>query len=673
YAADQPVLVAEGETAKMVGDPLALVAAESEALAEAALERIQVEYEVLPPIVDPEAAIQPGAPRVHEDRGSNICGDPVVLDRGDVERGFAESDVIVEGTYRTPRQEHAYMEPEAGVGVPEPGGGVTLYAGTQAPMQARTSVSRALGIPEHRVRVVPVPMGGAFGGKIDVSVHPHLALLALKSGRPVRMAWRSEESFQASPKRNPARIRVKLGARRDGTFVACEADVLLNGGAYASSSPPVLKVACCYLGGPYDIPNVRIRGVAAYTNDPIAGAFRGFGGPQAAFALETTVNKMATALGTDPIALRLKNALVQGRSTPISPMLHLDHPVTLPQVLTRIRELAGPKPEPSGPRKKVGRGVACTMPIFDTSSGAIYLLKGTGANIELLSDGTAVVRCESAEFGEGASTLLAQVVAEELGLEVKDVTCVLGDTSAVPKSGRAVASRQAFCLGNAAMLAAHNLRTKVFEAAADELEAPPEALGLAEGHVFVRERPDRRISLGKLSWACRLKGIELRGDGWFSQPHGKLGHTFSAGLMDLEVDEETGKVRPLRSVVVLDVGRALNPGALRGQLIGGEAQGLGFALLEDMPTEGGQILTPSLMEYLLPTASDVTDETIVSFVEEPYPAGPYGAKGASEHSVKDVAPALVAALHDALGVWIDEIPATPEKLWRALGAAGRTA
>jgi CO/xanthine dehydrogenase Mo-binding subunit len=668
YIADQPVLVAEGATVKMVGDPIALVVAETERAAAEAAELIEVEYEELTPIDDPEGALDPNAARVHPEHPGNLCGEPVIVEGGDLARGFAEADVVIEACYSTQRQEHAYMEPEAGVAVAEPDGGVTVYAGTQAPMQVRANLATAIGLPEHKVRIVPVTMGGAFGGKIDMSVHPGLALMALKTGRPVRWAWTSEESFVASPKRHPAVGRLRLGATRDGRITALEADWILDGGAYASQSPAVVRCTVGYTFGPYRIPNYRVQGRVAYTHNPISGGFRGFGGPQSAFAIESTMNKLAERLGIDPVGLRMRNILQQGEVPPWRALV-MHTPVTVPRLLQRALELAGPAPRSAAGPLRVGRGLAVTMPVFDNSGGAVPLLKGTGLRLEVTGDGGAIVRFESAEYGEGVATALGQMTAEVLGIEPQDVSCVLGDTAAVPKSGRAVGSRQVYCLGNAMLAAAAQLQERLFLVAGERLEASPAALMLAERCVVVRAEPSRRVALGEVVQACRVRGINTEANAFYAASHAPLGHTFCAAVVDLAVDTETGKISILKTVSVLDVGRVINPGMLRGQMHGGEIQAMGFALMEDMRTEDGRLKTPTLVEYLIPTIMDIPEESTMDTLELPDPTGPFGAKGAGEHTTKDLAPAIVHGIHEAVGVWIDDLPATPERVWKAMQRA----
>ena len=667
--ADQPVLVGIGEKVLMVGDPLALVVAESEEVAERAAELVNAKYEELAPVLDPEAAVAAGSLLVHPGLQTNLCGPEPTFGRGDPGSGFAKADVIVEHRFETPRQEHAYMEPEGGIAYLDDDGIIVMEAGTQAPLQTRGSVCTALGIPEDRLRLATVPLGGSFGARVDPSIHPLLALAVLETERPVRLAWSSEESFLVSTKRHPAIVKMRLGATNDGLLTALDAECLLDGGAYTCTSPSVIISGLGFLCGPYNISNVAVRGQVAYTNNPISSGFRGFGGPQCAFAIETAMNMLAVRLSRDPVDLRLQNAVKDGDDPPW-PAITLRGPVSLPEVMARAVELAGPKPNPETPREPTGRGVACAMPAFDVASGVIPNLEQSVVDLGWRSDGRLVAACETVEFGEGTATMLKQIIGQELQVPPADIDLVLGDTGAVPESGRPVASRQAYCLGNATIVACAQLRDRLLRVAADELEAPLDAVAVDGGRVVVREQPERSVPVKEFVLEKIAQGFEFQERGIYSGDisQGAFGYSFSAVVIDVAADMDTGKIRVLQSVSVVDAGRAINPAKVRGQVLGGELQGIGYGLLEDMRTDAGRLLTPSLMHYLIPTALDAPDASEADYVEEPFPGGPYGARGVGEHAVKDAAPALVAAIHDAVGVWIDSPPATPEKVWRAIQA-----
>ncbi len=662
---DQPVLVPVGGVARMLGDPLALVAAESEAIAQQALELIEAEYEPLPVVPDPESAVQPGAPHLFADKPGNVCAE-FRLEVGDVEQGLAQADIIIDNVYSTPRQEHAYLEPEAGLATLDPDGTITVYSGAQDTVfYLRGPIAKALAWPESKVRVVAMPTGGAFGGKTDVSLQIHLALLALKTGRPVKMVWSREESLLVSTKRHPMRIRHRLGVTRDGRVVAIESQVVADAGAYTSHSPWVLPVACRQLAGPYAVENIRIHGQAVLTNSPISGACRGYGEPQAILAIECQMALAARELGLDPGEFRLKNAVQEGMTPPLY-VLPLDGPVSLPETTAQALRAAGPHPEPSGTAKSVGRGVACAMPGFDVAGTPWGSMAGSGARLELFSDGSLVVRSGVCEIGTGITTVLAQVAAESLGLRMEAITVIYGDSATTPKSGPAVASRSAYCSGNAVRLAAEQLKANLLAKAAEMLKVKVDQLTYGEGGIFVSRQPQERVSIAEVANECHSTGVSLVAESWFHIDHPDNAHTFTTVVADVEVDMETGLVELLKLVVAHDAGRALNPEAVRGQLVGGALMGAGYVLTEDAVVEDGKMLTSTLADYLIPTSLDIGERIHSIIVEEPLPGGPYGARGVGEAATGTVPPAIINAIYDAIGVMVTEFPATPEVVLEAM-------
>jgi len=455
FIPDQPVLVPVGDKARMVGDPVALVGAETEEIAEDALDIIGVEYEPLEVVEDYDSALTKGGIRVHEECEGNVCGYPWHFERGDVQKAFAEADVIVEDVINAPRQEHAYIEPEAGVAIINYRGEIEIYMATQDPSFVQSSIAKILRFPASKIHVVSPTIGGSFGGKQDILLEPHLALLTLKTGKPVKMMWSREESFLASPKRHPARIHHRMAATKDGSIIALDVNYVTDAGAYASATPLALATTGGTFPGPYDIPNIRISGKALYTNNPISGACRGYGLPQAILATECQVDALSRKLDIDPFEFRLKNALVAGKSKPLPyliepmPFIALDSTVSLPQTLMKAKEVAGPLRKPTKPSKKTGRAVCVSMPLFDVSGMPAGGMMGTNVSVELLTDGTAVVRSSAIEMGQGVTTILAQIAAEELGLTIDRISVILGDTRATPKAGPTVASRLTYCCGNA--------------------------------------------------------------------------------------------------------------------------------------------------------------------------------------------------------------------------------
>lgn len=658
---DWPVLIPEGGEACCAGDAIALVAAETEAAAEEGARLVRVDYEPLPVISDLKEAARPGGPHL---RGDGMCG-AYDYGRGDPAKGLAASDEVVDLTFRFPRQEHAYLEAEAGLAVPSPDGTITVYAGLQDPFWARREVARALGVREGTIRAVIPPMGGAFGGKQSVSVHIHVALIALLTGRPAKLAWTREESFAVHPKRHPGRERIRLGATRYGRLTALEADILYDAGAYTAQTIGVVYWAGLHAAGPYDIPSVRIQARGVFTNNPVSGAFRGFGAPQPILALECALDEMARRLELDPAELRRRNALREG-SEAAAPGITLDSRVTLVDTIDAALKAAGPVPKNSSPSKRTGRGLASAMPMFDVSSEPVQDLKGTGAAVEMYRDGTIGIRSGVVEMGTGLTTLLRHIVAEEFDLGLDDVALTYGDSALVPKAGATVGSRGAYTSGNAVRLAALDLRERVMAKAAEMLKAEVSTLRLSGGRVYPKDEPERSLPLGEVADRAFFEGVDLVGRAWFVGHHAGAGHTFCSTVTDVEVDTETGAVKVLRMVCAHDAGRVLNPVNAKSQLEGGAIQAMGYTVMEEMPVEGGLILTPSLAEYYIPTSLDVPAEVIVVHVEDPYPTGPYGAKGLGEHAMMTQGPSVLNAIRDAVGVRLIEFPATPERVFLAL-------
>lgn len=662
---DQPVLVAEGEKVKLVGDPVALVAAESVETAGEALDLIHVEYEPLEPIIDPGEALRPDSPKIHEEMESNLCANPWEFIKGDVEKGFKEAIAIVNRTFFTPRQEHAYLETETGMATIDSSGKIAIFTGSQDPFCVRMNVAKALGIPEHQLRIVVPMMGGGFGGKMDVSVQAHLALLVMKTKRPLKMTWTRAESFQISPKRHPSRINMKVGATKEGKLTAMEVDFLCDGGAYASQSPGVIDVLGAYLISAYDIPNVKIQGRMVYTNNPISGAFRGYGGPQAFFAVESAMDMLARNLSIDPVEFRLKNIIDQTKK-PNNPFITLDGPVTLKETLEKGLRAVGPAPKPLKPGNKTGRGICFSVPMFDISAAAMLAMKGTGSRIEFLPDGTVLAKVGGCEFGSGITTALAQIVAEELGVKLEKVNMILCDTDVTPKSGPAVASRQTYCCGNSLRLASQELKRRLLERTSQELETTPEMLEIHQGRIYVKEYPERAKEIGEITELCYHEGINLSVDIWFTANHAAFGHTFNTTIVDVEVDEELGLVQVINAATSHDVGQAINPSNVEGQLQGGQAQGLGYAITENFMVEKGVIQATNFAKYLLPLATNMPQKMMAVTVESPYPTGPFGAKGVGEHAMETFAPAVMNAIDDAIALRITQFPATPERVWQGL-------
>ncbi|PJF47084.1 MAG: aldehyde oxidase [Candidatus Thermofonsia Clade 3 bacterium] len=627
-----------------VGEKLAFIVAETERIAERARDLIRVEYDDLPPLTDMHAALQPDAPQIHPHYPGNVMK-RYRIRKGDVAAAFAQCDVIVEDIYTTGAQEHAYLQPEAGLAYMDESGCVTVQVAGQWAHEDQHQIAHALGLPLDQVRVIYPAIGGAFGGREDMSVQIVLALAAWKLRRPVKIVWTREESIIGHHKRHPMWFHAKLGATRDGRLLAAQVEVRADAGPYAYTSTKVLGNTTVTCVGPYEIPNVAVDACAVVTNNVPSGAFRGFGAPQALFVAETQMNKLAEKLGMDPIALRLKNALRDGsltvNNTPIPPGC------TIADVIARCAAQIEKEEVPpsqfsilNSPFLRRGRGFACGHKNVGFSFGFPERCEATvelhgGAEIE-----RAVVRHAGAECGQGAHTAFLQLAAEMLHLPVEKIELVLSDTATSGSSGSASASRLTF-------MAAHAIQGAI--AAALDKWRDEERPAIA--HYVYRPRPTTPMD-------------EATGQG---DPNITYGYV--AQYAEVAVDVETGHVRVQRIVCADDVGRAVNPQQVIGQIEGGVVQALGWTSLENFVMRDGHVLSSHFSTYLIPSVLDVPDRVEAVLVENPDPQGALGIRGMAEMPFLVVAPAVIAAIHDATGVWINDLPVTPERLRRALKAA----
>ncbi|MGB9722589.1 MAG: molybdopterin cofactor-binding domain-containing protein [Chloroflexia bacterium] len=672
---DWPVLVGVGEKVRYIGDALAVVVAETPAQAEEARAAVAVEYEVLPGVFSPEAALAEGAPQVHE--GGNLLKH-IRVRKGDVAAGLAQAEVIVEETFRTPTVEHAFLEPEAAVAVPElaPGQeGVTVYVGSQIPFADREQVAASLSLPLERVRVVQTAVGGAFGGKEDISVQIHAALAAWKTGRPVKLVLSREESIRVHPKRHATTIHLRVGATREGRLTAVQAEIYGDAGAYASLSEAVMTRTATHAAGPYIVPNVAVDCYAAYTNNPPSGAMRGFGVPQATFAIETALDMLAEKVGLHPLELRRRNALRPGATTATGQLLR--ESVGLLETIDRVEEAVRSLGEevllPSGPDRRRAWGFACCMKNVGLGGG---VPDSAGATVLVTEEGRLSVRIGAAEVGQGVVSIAAQIAAEVLGVPLERVDMVVGDTLLTPDGGATTASRQTFVTGNAVQLAAEEVRAILAGAASEALDCPPDRLAFVEGTIVSPE--GRRLTLAEAARLAREEGRPAQSTRIYTPPpttplgepgddHFAYGFATQAALV--EVDLRSGSVRVLKVVAAHDVGRAINPQAVIGQLEGGVVMGMGYALSEELVLEEGQVRNADLRRYRLPRAP-LIPEVIPILVEAHHSEGPFGAKGVGEITSIPTAPAITSAIYAAAGVRITRIPATPERVLEALGRLG---
>jgi len=676
---DWPVLAYD--KVRYVGDAVAIVVAESEEIAAEALNLVQVDYEPLPVVDSPEAALAADAPLVHD--GGNVLKH-IVVQKGDVEAGFASADVVVEREYRTPAADHAFLEPEAGVARIDEDGTLVIYVGSQIPFGDRQQVAQSLGLPLEQVRIVPMQVGGAFGGKEDISVQIHVALAAWLTKRPVKLVYTREESLIAHPKRHATCIRLKTGAMRDGHLVALRADILGDTGAYASLGESVMTRTATHAAGPYEVPHVAIDCKAVYTNNIPAGAFRGFGVPQSNFAIESQMDVLAHRLGLSPLEIRRRNALRVGSTTSTGQVLRESVGLleTIDRVEREVRRLDAnacilrpPQAAKFQPAKeRDGRvrawGVACGYKNVGLGGGAP---DRAAARVELDLSGRVSVRAGAAEVGQGLVGMLTQIAAEELGVDSTQVNVLLGDTALTPDGGPTTASRQTYITGNAARLAAIQVRESVARAVAEELDVAPGTLVFRGGAVHSSKLT---LSLAEAAAIAQREGRELQAEVTYTPPktvplgkqgdmHFAFGYTTQAA--EVEVDIRTGEVKVLRVIAAHDVGRAINPLALAGQIEGGVVMGLSLALLEEFPQVKGIPQVTNLARYKIATIAH-KPQIVVLLVEDPTAEGPYGAKGTGEIPSIPTPAAIVNAICNGCRARIYSLPATPEKVLAALTA-----
>ncbi len=673
---DQPVLCAVGEKVRFAGDKVALVAAESREAAAAGASLVVVTYEDLPAATDPRAALAADAPLVHDRHGSNQLLH-LPIRKGTIERGFAEADIVLDGTFSTSWQEHAFLQPEAGIAEVDEQGRLVVETAGQWLHEDRRQIAKILGLPEERVIVRYAAIGGAFGGREDLSIQHLLALAAWTLRRPVALIWSREESIVAHHKRHPMEIRCRWGATYDGRITAVEAEVIADGGAYASTSAEVVKVATLFASGCYEVPHIAADGYAVYTNNVPSGAFRGFGAPQAQFAAEVMVTRLAHTIGMDPVELRRRNIYREGSLEPTQqplppgvsalPVLercveeaqvHLGYglaPQSLPATTSLVAESLEADQTATGsltPRSargagngrhspshlRRGVGIACGIKNVGYSFG--YPEQST-ATVELHGGGDierAVVRVGAADVGQGSHLALRQIAAETLGVAPGTVEMVCDDSAEAPDAGSASASRMTLMGGRAVRDAAIEALAKWRDT--DDLHV----------EATVQYRPPATTPLAAGTGA--------------SQPNYCYG--YAAQAVEVEVSLLTGQVQVLRIISVHDVGRAINHQQVEGQIEGCLAQALGYALLEHFQVRDGRVLTPYLSTYLLPTALDMPTEIVPVILELSDPNGPYGARGVAEMPLVPLTPAIAAAIHDATGVWLTQQPMTPERILTAL-------
>lgn len=658
---------------RYIGDEVAAVVATSIDSAEKAISRIRVDYEVLPAVFDPLVAMKPGAPVIHEEVPNNISAS-IRKEFGHVERALSESDFIFEDTFETQAVNHSPLEPQAALSMADHSGKVTLWSSTQIPFFLRRNLATTLDIPESKVRIIKPKVGGGFGQKIDLYAKDFCAaFFALKTKKPVKFVYEREEMFTSTRQRHPFQIDLKTGMKKDGTIHVQQFKVIADGGAYNSTAPLMITLACYFIMLPYRIENLLFEGFHVYTNKPVGGAMRGHGIPQVRFAVEAQLDMIAEKMGIDPLELRLKNAFLAGEPHPAKLLVQS---CGFSDTLIKAAEGIGWK-EKRG-KLPFGRGVGLAGASFPSGVSNMSHIS-SGAVVKIERDGSITLLTGAADIGQGAETVISQIAAEEMGVRLEDIRITAADTEITPLDPGTFGSGVTLRAGNAAKMAAQAAKEKLFEAVAEKLEVDIHELEARNRRIYLKSQPEKGMSLkeaikfyqytdrpmpiiGRGSYLPPAKEPTtlLKEDGNFSPAY-----SFMTQAAEVEVDITTGKIKVLNMVAAHDCGRAINPMLVEGQLEGSVVGGMGQALYEDVLTEKGQVLNPSFLDYGLPTAMEVPSITSVE-VETDDPEGPFGAKESGEGTQLAPAPAIINAIYDAIGVRFKSLPVTPDQVLEAL-------
>lgn len=663
------------EKVRYIGEPVAAVAATTSDIAREAASKVKIAYEELPAVFDPEEALSEGAPLVHDnvndyeldwesERGGNLCY-KLELTEGDIDRGFEESDLVIEGTYETPEAHPGSIEPHSSTAMVDPSGRVTVWTTTQKPFVFRAYLAQALKRPISSLRIVPTLIGGGFGGKLFPALEAYAILLAEQSGLPVQMTLSREEEMATTLLRHPSKVQLKTGVKKDGTLVAHQVRMLFNTGAFGPYGPNTAALGSLMASGPYRIPNLDITGLIAYTNNVPNGSVRCPSGPQMAFAVETHLEKVARAIGMDGLAFRLKNAWQNGDTTCTGQVLDS---VSIKECLQKAADaVEWDKPKPPG----VGRGLACNWWVTGTW--------GTQTLIKTNEDGTFRLISGCVDMGTGGmNTSILQMAAAGLGVPVSSISLVRGDTDTLPWDHGHGGSRMTFTIGRSAYEAGEDLKRQLLQEAGDYLEASVDDLVIEGDQILVRGDTRRAVSLAKICYNRHKKrggpmiGVSSVLDevppttkvhpiGAFPAP------SYCAHAVELETDAETGEIKVRRYAAAHDVGKAINPTGCEGQIEGGVAMGLGLALMEEFREVNGKILNPSFADYLLLTAEDMPPMKTI-LVERAASEGPFGVKGVGEPPIAPPTGAIANALTDVLDVNVNRLPLSPEEVTRLVRA-----
>jgi CO/xanthine dehydrogenase Mo-binding subunit len=687
---DQPLLAEE--KVRWFGDRLALVAAGTPRQAREAALRVKGQYKTLDPVFDVEEALADGAPLLHANHPTGNLAAKGCIYAGDAKKGMKDADVVVEATFEFGMQEHAYLETQGCVAVPDDSGYITIYGSMQCPFYVQSAVSTVLGIPLSHVRVRQTVTGGAFGGKEDYPSEPAAcaAILAWHTARPVKLVYDRTEDIRWSSKREAQRVKHRVGAKKDGTLVAMEIDVFLDAGAYAGLAAVVADRANSSVVGPYRVPHVRVDTHTVYTCNAFSGAFRGFGHPQVAVATESQLDELARKLGMSPVELRRKNLLRAGDVTatgerlpaPVEALETLERAVELAE-LDAVRARVDAHNARPG-RTRLGVGVSTIGYGCCLHAGGQFL-EGAGSLVQVHRDGSVSVAVGNTEMGQGALTVLAQVAADALGAPFEVISLKHVDTDLVPDSGPTVASRTTTMSGNAVLDGCRQLREELLPVAARLLGAKPDAVDLSAG---VARAGSKSVTWAEIADAAFVEKRHLLKAGWYApprkawdtsngqgQPYSAWAHATHIALV--EVDTYTGRTRVKKVAAVHDVGRALFPDGVAGQVEGGVVQGMGYAIMERLVQREGRILNPTFTDYIIPSALDAPEIDMVLLesrgVGEGQAAGPDGAKGVGEPSLIPICAAIGNAIADAVGERVVHMPFMPERVLEALDSAGTSA
>jgi 4-hydroxybenzoyl-CoA reductase subunit alpha len=674
-------MVLADDKVRFVGDEVAAVCAVNEITAEEALDLIGVDYEILPAVFDPEEAMESGAPQIYEDCKNNIASS-FVREFGDVRKGLKEADLIFEDRFSCPPVVSCTMEPHGCIASFDISGRLTLWTTTQNTNSIQKGLADVLKMPMHNIRIINSFVGGAFGNKsVILPLEPLAAFLAKKAGKPVKLINTRYEEFISTRTRYSMIIYLKTGVKKNGTLVAREAKVITNNGAYNNKATGITLVTCNRIGNLYRVPNTKTEALIVYTNNQYGDALRGWGGPQAHFAVESQMDIIAEALNMDPLELRLKNANQTGDTTPWGWEIKS---CGLTECLKEAARIAGwdYKRKQSGPR---GIGMAA---LIHTGGGSMGPSHGAGnfseVSLKVNSDGTVNVITGESEIGQGSDTIMTQIVAEELCIPIENIKIISRDTDITPANLGTWGTRVTFIGGNAAKAAAKEAKRQLFEVASEMLEVHPMDLEAKNGRIYVKESSDNSLTVSEVVWGSISRyGLPITSKVLYSPPNttppdSKTGYgnyaptyAFGAQVAEVDVDMETGKVRVINIVAAHDVGRAINPLLIEGQIEGGIAMGIGYALLEKLQWQNGKTLNPNFCTYKIVNSTEIpTIQTIL--VESIDPYGPFGAKGIGEPTTIPTAPAIANAIYNAIGIRIKDLPITPDKIFKALKEKHRT-